>query len=126
MWRVVLLTKGFGEGLSTEWRLEGSEIVNYIPILDKKYIPGRGNNSKCKGPEVRVSLASPRNSKSAIVAGAESGTGNVVEEVREETGMLKRAWQGSLEDHSKDSAITLSDIKRQFKVLSRGLTWPIF
>lgn len=38
-----------------------------------------------------MSLASPRNSKSAIVAGAESGTGNVVEEVREETGMLKRA-----------------------------------
>lgn len=31
----------------------------------------RGGNSKCKGPEVGINLASLRNSKEAGVAGAE-------------------------------------------------------
>ena len=36
-------------------------------------IPGKGNNSRCKGPEVGICLVSWRISKEARVAAAETG-----------------------------------------------------
>ena len=66
--------------------------MSYVSFLDKRSIPGRGN-SKCKGPEVKVSLACSRNSEQTIVARAESERAKA--EGREERWMLQGSCQGS-------------------------------